>query len=149
MAYSNMTENMGTVWFPGKKIAFPMGSVKIYEGSAVFANSGKAVFTPLATGAFLGVAAEEADNTGNLGKSICVYTSGCYEFKCSGIESSNIGQTAYLDTSATPNTVTLTKPATSGDLIVPLGKIVSLRGTDACMVRIDGYALKENVTAAV
>lgn len=147
MAYSNMTENTGTVWFPGKKIAFPMGNVKIYEGSAVFAAGGKAVFTPAAAGSFLGISAEETDNTGDSGKSICVYTSGCYEFKCSGIESSDIGLTAYLDTSANPNTVTVTKPSASGDLIAPVGKIVSLRGADACMVRIDGFALKEDVTA--
>lgn len=145
MAYANMTEPVGTVWFQGKKISFPMSSVKIYEGSCVFLSSGKALYTAASGYAFGGIAAETADNSQNTGETVSVYTEGCYQFKSSSLSENDLGKTVYLVTSANPNSVTVTKPTGEGAVVAPIGKIAKVVSETECMVRIDGFAMKEDV----
>ena len=149
MAYGNMTEGKGSVWYQGKRIVVPMSDVKIFEGSVVFVNSsGKALWTASSGAPFLGVARETVDNTANTGKEISVLTEGVYEFTSSSLTGADIGKTVYLNTSANPNTVSVTKPSTSGALIAPIGKIVKVNSATECMVRIDGFACVTDVTSA-
>ncbi|MBQ0105013.1 MAG: hypothetical protein KBT47_03130 [Armatimonadetes bacterium] len=145
MAYGNMTEGKGYVRTEGKILSFPMGTVKIYEGSCVFANSqGKAVFTPIEGSPFLGVSLETKDNTGNIGEKIRVFTEGCFEFTGTGFTGADLGKTVYLDLSADPNTVTTTKPSATGDLCIPIGKIMRALSGDKIYVKIDGFAMRED-----
>lgn len=145
MAYGNMTEGKGCVRIEGKIISFPMGSVKIYEGSCVFADSqGKAVFTPIEGSPFLGVSLETKDNTGNTGEIIRVFTEGCFEFTGTGFTGADLGKTVYADLSADPGAVTVTKPSSTGDLCIPVGKIMRVQSGDKVFVRIDGFAMRED-----
>ncbi len=149
MAYGNMTEAKGAIWYQGKKLTVPINNIIIFEGSVVFLNSsGKGVYTPASGLPYIGVATETVDNSGNVGKTISVLTEGVYEFTSSSLTGADLGKTVYLDTSANPNTVTVTKPSTSGALIVPIGKIVEIVSATECMVRIDGFACVNDVTAA-
>ena len=151
MAYTNMTEEVGYCWSQGKKMDFPINTgTKIYEGSVVFLNySGKGVYTASSGFVYVGVCCETADNTDSSGKRVLVRCEGVFEFTGSSLSDSYVGKTVYLDTSADPNSIVTTKPSTSGALIVPLGKIVKVLSETKCMVRIDGFAMKEDVTAAV
>ena len=126
-----------------------MSNIKIFEGSVVFINSsGKGVYTAAEGLPFMGVAAETADNTGNTGKEIPVLTEGVYEFTSSSLTGADVGKTVYLDTGANPNTVTTTKPSSTGALIAPIGKIVKVNSATECMVRIEGFACVCDVTTA-
>ena len=151
MAYTNMTKEVGYSWSQGKKLDFLVNnSTKIYEGSVVLINSsGKAVYTAASGAVYAGVCCETADNTANTGKRVFCRTQGVFEFTGSSLTSSYVGKTVYLDTSANPNTVVVTKPSATGALILPVGRIVKVNSTTSCMVRIDGYAMKEEVTAVV
>ncbi|MBQ7257422.1 MAG: hypothetical protein IJS60_06990 [Abditibacteriota bacterium] len=148
MAYTNMTSPKGALWAEGKKISLPVNNIKIYEGSVVFAVSGKAVYTAASGAPYLGVANETVDNTDNGNKTISVLTKGVYEFTGASLTNGDMGKTAYLNTSVSPNTITTTKPSSSGALIVPLGKIVKIISSTECFVRIDGFACVCDVTVA-
>jgi len=145
MAYRNMTEGKGSKYFQGKIVNVSMDSVKIFEGSVVFLSNGKALYTASNGLPYMGVAVETVDNSGNVGNRIDVHISGVFEFTSSSLTDSSLGKTVYLDTSANPNTVTVTKPTTQGALVVPVGKIAKVLSATECMVRIDGFAMVEDV----
>lgn len=148
MAYTNMTEGKGNRYFEGKKIQFPMHTVKIYEGSVVFLNaSGKALYTASSGLPYVGVAVTTKDNSNSQGEKIDVLASGLYEFTGASLTEASLGKTAYLDTTANPNKITTTKPTTTGALVVPVGKIAKVLSATECMVRIDGFAMVEDVVA--
>ena len=148
MAYANMTEGVGAIYRDGKRNAFPVAAnTTIYEGSLVFINSsGYAVYTATEGACYVGVASETCVNGTTAGaRSVLVYCEGAFEFKGVTNSQGNMGKTVYLDTSATPNTVTVTEPSSNNALKIPVGKIIMFLGDSKVLVRVTGFALVNNV----
>ena len=143
MSYKNADTGLGAVWCQGRKIDFLKADSAIYEGSALFTDEdGKAWYMPTEGATFLGVASSDVASGDS---TVSVYTEGMFEFYGSDLSDSLIGKTAYLDTAKTPQHITVTKPSSEGDIYIPLGRIAKVISSGLCLVRIDGYALKEEV----
>ena len=146
---TNMTEVVGSVWEEGKILSVPASNIKLFEGSLLYLNaSGKGIYMPVVGSPYLGVVAETCDNSDNSGKVVKFYPTGVFEFTSSGLTSASLGKTVFLDFTGDSNTVQISEPSSEGDLVSPVGKIVKVVSPTKCMVRIDGFALKEDVTEA-
>jgi hypothetical protein len=96
-----LTKDRATPYRDGIEIEFPVaGNTKIYAGSLVCANtSGYAVPAADTAGLrFLGVALEQADNTGgaNGAKSVRLRRSGAFEFDAASITQAMVGTAMYV-----------------------------------------------------
>lgn len=96
-----LTKDRATPYRDGIEIEFPVAAnSKIYAGSLVCANtSGYAVPAADTAGLrFLGVALEQADNTGgaNGAKSVRLRRSGAFEFDAASITQAMVGTAMYV-----------------------------------------------------
>ena len=146
---TNMTKEVGSVWCQGRKLSVPASNIKLFEGSLLFINSsGKGIYSPSAGNPFLGVVAETCDNSDSSEKEVFFYTTGVYKFTSNGLTSAALGKTVYAAYTADSNTVTILCPSSEGDLVAPVGKITKVISATECMVRIDGFAMKEDAYEA-
>ena len=132
-----LSENRYTKHRDGLFTAHPVkAGAHIYKGSLVCADAtGFAVPGGDTAGlSFLGVAIEEADNTGGLSGSITVRVqcSGVFSFAKTGtITQTSIGATLYI---ADDQTLALAATATND---IPAGKLEALDGSDVwCRVKV-------------
>jgi hypothetical protein len=96
-----LTKDRATPYRDGIEIEFPVAAnIKIYAGSLVCANtSGYALPAADTAGLrFLGVALEQADNTGgaNGAKSVRLRRSGAFEFDAASITQAMVGTAMYV-----------------------------------------------------
>lgn len=96
-----LTKDRATPYRDGIEMEFPVAAnIKIYAGSLVCANtSGYALPAADTAGLrFLGVALEQADNTGgaNGAKSVRLRRSGAFEFDAASITQAMVGTAMYV-----------------------------------------------------
>ena len=96
-----LTKDRATPYRDGVEIEFPVAAnIKIYAGSLVCANiNGYAVPAADTIGLrFLGVALEQADNTGgaNGAKTVRLRRSGAFEFDAASITQAMVGTAMYI-----------------------------------------------------
>jgi len=120
----------------GKEINYPvLGSAHIYKGGMVVdkgtgyasAGSDAGAYT------FLGVAVEEADNSGSAtdgAKEVRVYKTGSFLFNKASAVQSDIGVLMYLEDDCTV--------ATSTTNSIPAGYCVEVPSSSTVRIRIDG-----------
>jgi hypothetical protein len=96
-----LTKDRATPYRDGIEIDFPVaGNIKIYSGSLMCANStGYAVPAADTAGLkFVGVALEQADNTGgaNGAKTVRLRRTGVFEFDAASITQAMVGTAMYI-----------------------------------------------------
>lgn len=145
MAYGQANTPTTQSNYLGNIVNLPIATdTVIYKGSAVFLKNG-ICYNGLANGdLFVGI----AENTSANGK-VMVNTEGIYpfEFASESVDESDIGKTAYIDSTANNQTITVTAVETAGGLNAPVGILVNVVGGFA-YVRIRAYELKVEAVAS-